>query len=100
MTREAELIEEVTGLLGKKHGGKSIECFGPVDLEELREWLIEQKDWARKKLNKQIVRLVAMFKWAVKKELLCACRSPATGRSGRFEEGSYEGPRNRRRIVH
>lgn len=69
VTREAELIEEVTGLLGKKHGRRPIEAFGPVDLEEFREWLIDEKDWARKNLNKQIVRLIAMFKWAVKKEL-------------------------------
>lgn len=69
VTREAELVEEVTGLLGAQHGKRSVEAFGPVDLDEFREWLIDEKDWARKNLNKQIVRLVGMFKWAVKKEL-------------------------------
>jgi integrase len=74
VTREAELIEEVTGLLGAQHGKRSVEDFGPVDLDQFREWLIDERDWARKNLNKQVVRLVGMFKWAVKKELC----SPAT----------------------
>ncbi|TWT95390.1 site-specific tyrosine recombinase XerC [Botrimarina colliarenosi] len=69
VTREAELIDEVTGLLGRRHGKRSVESFGPVDLDEFREWVIDERDWERKSLNKQIGRVVRMYKWAVKKEL-------------------------------
>lgn len=73
VTREAGLIEEVTGLLGKQHGRTPLEEFGPVDLDTFRESLIDDLDWSRKFLNKQIVRLVAMFKWAARKEI-CSSR--------------------------
>lgn len=69
VTREAELIEEVTALLGAQHGRDRVDDFGPVDLDEFRESLIDDRDWSRKFLNKQVTRLVAMFKWGAKKEL-------------------------------
>jgi len=39
VAREAELVEEVTGLLGVKHGRCAAESFRPVDLDTFREWL-------------------------------------------------------------
>lgn len=69
ITREAEMIVEVTHCLGRKHGDDYIEEFGPVELDNLRDELITDKDWSRKYINKQVTRLVAMFKWAVSKEL-------------------------------
>lgn len=69
VTREAELIKEVTGLLGTRYGQRSIEELGPVDLDEFREWVIDERDWERKSLNKQIGRFVRMYKWAVIKEI-------------------------------
>lgn len=71
VTRESYLIDEVTGLLGKRHGERSVESLGPVDLDEFREWVIDERDWSRQHLNKQIARIVRMYKWAVRKEL-CA----------------------------
>lgn len=60
VTREAELIVELTGLLGKKHGDDPVDEFGPVQLEAFREDLIVERDWARKVINKQVGRLVRM----------------------------------------
>ncbi|QDV73636.1 tyrosine-type recombinase/integrase [Botrimarina mediterranea] len=70
VTREAEMIEEVLGLLRKRYGRLAAERFGPVLLKELREAMISDLDWSRKHLNKQVSRLVRMFKWGVENELL------------------------------
>ena len=69
VTREAELVVEVTKLLGLKHGDADIESFGPVDLDNFRDDLISDRDWSRQHINKQVRRIVAMFKWAVSKEI-------------------------------
>ncbi|MCA9045393.1 MAG: hypothetical protein KDA69_13790, partial [Planctomycetaceae bacterium] len=69
ITREAGMICDVTDLLGRKHGDNHLEDFGPVDLDDFRDDLITDKDWSRKYINKQVTRVVAMFKWAVAKEL-------------------------------
>ena len=69
VTREAELIEKITELLGLKHGRDRADDFGPVDLDNFRDSLIDDKDWSRKFINKQIVRVIAMFKWGAQKEL-------------------------------
>lgn len=72
VTREAEQIEEITLRLGKQHGLLPIDDFGPVELDNFRDKLIDDCDWSRKYINKQMVRLIAMFKWGVKKELCSA----------------------------
>jgi integrase len=43
-----------------------------VDLDNFRDDLISDFDWSRKHINKQIVRLIAMFKWGAKKEICAA----------------------------
>ena len=75
-TREAELITEVTTLLGRKHGDDPVDAFGPVELDVFRGELITDKDWSRKHINKQASRLIRMFKWAVSKDL-CSANVPA-----------------------
>ncbi|MEM9353571.1 MAG: site-specific integrase [Planctomycetota bacterium] len=69
VTREAEMVVEVTDLLGRKHGDEYVDDFGPVKLDDFRDDLITDKDWSRGYINKQVTRLIAMFKWAVAKEL-------------------------------
>ena len=69
------MIEEITTLLGEKHGRDRADDFGPVDLDNFRDDLITDKDWSRKYVNKQIGRVVRMFKWAVGKEL-CSAEVP------------------------
>ena len=72
VTREAEMIEEITTHLGKQHGLDKVDDFGPVDLDNFRDTLIDDYDWSRKYINKQIVRVIAMFKWGAKKEIYSA----------------------------
>jgi integrase len=69
LTREAELIDEVLRFLRKKHGLDQVDDFRPVALDDLRDEMIDDLDWSRKHINKQVIRLIAMFKWAVGKEL-------------------------------
>ena len=69
VTREAEQIAEVLRLLRKHHGRVTTDAFGPMLLKELRQQMISEMDWSRKHINKQVSRLVRMFKWAVENEL-------------------------------
>ena len=68
-TREAGLVREVLVPLGEKHGRDQLGDFGPVELDNFRDDLITDFDWSRKHINKQINRVIAMFKWAAKKEI-------------------------------
>lgn len=70
VTREAEIIGAMLRVLVRQHSGEAAEEFGPVKLKELRERMIDEVDWCRKHINKQISRLTRMFKWAVANELI------------------------------
>lgn len=72
VTREAGNIDDALKFLRKHHGKESACEIGPVDLDALREKMIDDLDWSRKYLNKQIGRIVRMFKWAVEKEIVPA----------------------------
>jgi integrase len=69
VTREAGQIAEMLGLLRARHGTLPVEDFGPVLLKAFREELITERGWARGHLNKQVSRLVRMYRWAVENEL-------------------------------
>ena len=69
VTREAEIIDEVLRFLSEHHGDDRVDKFGPVKLDELRDQMIDDLDWSRKHINKQVSRIVRMFRWAVEKEL-------------------------------
>lgn len=51
VTREAEQIDEITTLLGKIYGLRKVDDFGPVDLDDFRDSLIDDFDWSRKYIN-------------------------------------------------
>lgn len=70
ITREATLIDDVIRILRKHHATEFLDDFGPVALDALREKMISDLDWSRKHINKQVGRLVRMFKWAAGKELV------------------------------
>lgn len=70
VTREAEIIGDMLRALVRHHSGEPIDEFGPVKLKELRERMIEEVDWCRKHINRQVSRLTRMFKWAVANELV------------------------------
>ncbi len=70
VTREAEIIDEVLRFLRQHHGREAVHAFGPVTLDGLRDKMIDDLDWSRKHINKQVSRLVRMFKWGVEHELI------------------------------
>ncbi|QDS99285.1 tyrosine-type recombinase/integrase [Adhaeretor mobilis] len=77
VTREAGTIDEVLRLLRKHHAMTYAADFGPLALDELREAMIDELDWSRKYINKQVNRLRGMFKWASAKEIIDASLSTA-----------------------
>ncbi len=70
VTREASLFDDVIRILRKYHATSFLDDFGPVSLEALREKMIGDLGWSRKHINKQVGRLIRMFKWASSKELV------------------------------
>lgn len=70
VTREAGAIDDALRLLRKHHAMASAFDFGPLALDELRNAMIDEVDWSRKYINKQVNRIRGMFKWASSKEIV------------------------------
>lgn len=70
VTREAGVIDDALRILRKHYGLTSADDFGPVALETLREAMIDERDWSKKYINKQVNRIRALFKWSTAKELV------------------------------
>ncbi|MCA9167580.1 MAG: hypothetical protein KDB23_07915 [Planctomycetales bacterium] len=71
LTRECELIKEAAIILRRLYGTTEAAAFGPVALRVVRDAMVE-KGWTRKYVNKQVGRIVRMFKWAASLELVPA----------------------------
>lgn len=72
VTREAGAIDDALRILRKHHATSFAGDFGPLALDELRNAMIDELDWSRKYINKQVNRIRAMFKWASSKEIVDA----------------------------
>jgi integrase len=70
VTREASVIDDALRILRRHHGRSVANKFGPVVLDALREKMIDELDWSRKYLNKQVNRVRSMFQWASAKEIV------------------------------
>jgi integrase len=68
-TREAPGIKQALKPLKNLYGKQPATEFGPMGLKVIRSRLVEN-DTSRKYANKQIQRIVRMFKWAVHEELI------------------------------
>jgi integrase len=68
-TREAPGIKQALKPLKNLYGKQPATEFGPIGLKVIRSRLVEN-DTSRKYANKQIQRIVRMFKWAVHEELI------------------------------
>ena len=68
-TREAYMVVEVVKFACKTHGRISAVDFGPKSLKAIRDRMIEEVDWSRGYINKQVDRLRRMFRWAASEEL-------------------------------
>ncbi len=70
ITREASIIDDAIRILRKHYATVFLDDFGPVAMESLREKMISELHWSRNHINKQVSRLVRMFKWGASKELV------------------------------
>lgn len=77
MTREAGVIDDALRILRKHCGATSVEAFGPVTLAKVREAMIDELDWSRKYINKQVNRIRSMIKWAAAQEIVDAAVAAA-----------------------
>lgn len=90
ITREAEVIGDMLRVLVRHHSGQAADEFGPVKLKELRGRMIEDADWCRKHINRQVSRLTRMFKWAVANELIPPSVHQALTTVGGLKQGRSE----------
>lgn len=70
-TSEVENYRQVLRLMRRLYGHTPVQEFGPLALKALQQEMI-RLDWCRKSINKQIRRLIAVFKWAASQEKLSA----------------------------
>lgn len=70
VTREAGVIDDALRILRKHFGLSFADDFGPVRLDQLRDKMIDELDWCRSYINKQVNRIRGMFKWAAAKEII------------------------------
>lgn len=70
VTREAGVIDDALRVLRKHYGLTLANQFGPVALDRVRDAMIDELDWSRKYVNKQINRVRGLFTWAAAQELI------------------------------
>jgi hypothetical protein len=69
VTNEYTAIRRVMLVAQELYGREPAEKFGPLHLQAVQQAMI-RLDWSRKHINKQISRLVRMFRWAASQELV------------------------------
>ncbi|TWT35162.1 site-specific tyrosine recombinase XerC [Posidoniimonas corsicana] len=69
LTREFGCITEALREVRPLHGETLVADFGPKALKAVRERMIEV-GWSRRYINKQVGRVLRMFKWGVAEELV------------------------------
>ena len=68
-TTEACVIRQVLGVVRDLYGHTKAKDFGPLSLKACRNAMVG-KGWSRKSINRQAIRIRAMFKWAAANEIL------------------------------
>ena len=63
------MVDDACRILRAHHDQTLVDKFGPIALEDVRDRMIDAV-WKRSTINKQIARLVRMFKWDVSKEIV------------------------------
>lgn len=69
LTREYFCTRDAAAVLNGMYGRTPAAEFGPVALRAVRDTMIA-KGWTRKYINKQVGRIVRMFRWATSHELI------------------------------
>lgn len=88
-TREFGCISEALRIVRKLHEATQVADFGPRALKIVREEMIAL-GWSRKYINKQIGRIVRMFKWGVSEEVAPASVHQALATVSGLRKGRTE----------
>ena len=67
--RELGVYRDALKPVAAMYGSTLADSFGPKALQLVRDEMI-RKGWARRNINRQIVRIRTVFKWAVAEELV------------------------------
>ena len=94
VTREAGVIDDALRILRKHYGTSFVSSFGPVAFNDLRDKIIEELDWSRKYINKQVNRIRSMFKWASANEIVDATVAAALRELAGLKKGRLESTRD------
>jgi integrase len=70
-TTEAGVIRQAIKVVRELYGHTPAKDFGPLSLRACQDAMIA-KGWSRESINRQSIRIRAMFKWAASRELLPA----------------------------
>jgi integrase len=68
-TTEVGVIRQVLGVVRELYGHTLAKDFGPLALKACQNAMIE-RGWSRKSINRQAIRIRAMFKWAASNQML------------------------------
>jgi integrase len=70
-TSEVGIIRQVLRIIRRLYGDTAAKDFGPLALKACREAMVT-RGWSRKSINRQVMRIRAIFKWAAAREMLPA----------------------------
>ena len=93
-TREFGLIKEALAVVRPLYGKRPVSEFGPLALQTVQQKMVD-KGWTRKHINKQIGRIIRMFKWAASNELVSADIYHALQTVPGLKQGRTEAPDNK-----
>jgi integrase len=68
-TTEVCVVRQALGVVGELYGHTLARDFGPLALEACQEAMVA-KEWSRKSINRQTIRIRKMWKWAASREIL------------------------------
>jgi integrase len=71
LTTEVGVIRQVLKVVRELYGHTLAKDFGPLSLKACQDAMIA-RGWSRKSINRQAIRIRAMFKWAASREMLPA----------------------------
>ena len=78
LTSEVAAILSAVKFLKQMYGREQVNDFGPLKLQAVQQAML-RADWTRKNINKQVQRIVRMFRWGVSQELVKPAVTQALG---------------------
>jgi integrase len=78
VTSEVAAILSAVKFLKQLYGREPVNDLGPLKLQAVQQAML-RADWTRKNINKQVQRIVRMFRWGVSQELVKPAVTQALG---------------------